>query len=113
MCVSIRNEGVRELAPPALSLSRVMEEDEASAAVLLLMSPGADPVPELNALLASQRVEGMSLVEVSLGLGQVTQAEAALEACCKNGNWILLSNLQLALNWLPRLEALLRFFSTL
>lgn len=26
----------------------------------------------------------------------------------RNGNWILLSNLQLALNWLPRLENLLR-----
>lgn len=87
-----------------------MEEDSGeSSAVLLLMSPGADPVPELNALLGSQRTTGMRLVEVSLGLGQVSQAEAALEACCKNGNWILLSNLQLALNWLPRLEALLRF----
>lgn len=26
----------------------------------------------------------------------------------RNGSWILLSNLQLALNWLPRLESLLR-----
>ena len=47
-------------------------------------------------------------MEISLGQGQVVQAEAALESACRTGNWILLSNLQLALNWLPRLDSILR-----
>lgn len=74
--------------------------------MLLLLSPGADPCPELKALSQASQSGGFS--EISLGQGQVNQAEAALQEACRNGSWILLSNLQLALNWLPRLEGFLR-----
>ncbi|XP_023246189.1 cytoplasmic dynein 2 heavy chain 1 [Copidosoma floridanum] len=99
--------GVRNLSPPAWTLKQVAEESE-SRPVLLLLSPGADPEPELRSLVANHVVPATGFAEVSLGQGHVAQAESALEAACKQGSWILLSNLQLALNWLPRLEALLR-----
>ncbi|XP_015119188.1 cytoplasmic dynein 2 heavy chain 1 [Diachasma alloeum] len=97
--------GVRDLAPPPWSLEKISEKGQRP--VLLLLSPGADPGPELRALVSRFKLpEGF--IEVSLGQGQVGQAEAALERVCRNGGWLLLSNLQLALNWLPRLESLLR-----
>ncbi|XP_063978818.1 cytoplasmic dynein 2 heavy chain 1 [Diachasmimorpha longicaudata] len=97
--------GVRDLAPPPWSLEKIAERGQRP--VLLLLSPGADPGPELRALGAKLKLpEGF--IEVSLGQGQVGQAEAALERVCRKGGWVLLSNLQLALNWLPRLESLLR-----
>ncbi|XP_076646917.1 dynein cytoplasmic heavy chain beethoven [Halictus rubicundus] len=99
--------GVKELAPPPWSLRKVAEE-QASYPVLLLLSPGADPGSELRGLANNQVASATGFAEVSLGQGQVAQAEVALESACRNGNWILLSNLHLALNWLPRLESLLR-----
>ncbi|XP_017764042.1 PREDICTED: cytoplasmic dynein 2 heavy chain 1 [Eufriesea mexicana] len=99
--------GVKELAPPHLSLRKIAEH-ESTYPVLLLLSPGADPGSELRALANNQVASATGFVEVSLGQGQVAQAELALENACRNGNWILLSNLHLALNWLPRLESLLR-----
>ncbi|XP_031838829.2 dynein cytoplasmic heavy chain beethoven isoform X1 [Nomia melanderi] len=99
--------GVKELAPPPWSLRNVAEE-VASYPVLLLLSPGADPGSELQALASNQIASATGFTEVSLGQGQVAQAELALESACRNGSWILLSNLHLALNWLPRLESLLR-----
>uniref|UniRef100_A0ABD2XKY5 Dynein heavy chain, cytoplasmic n=1 Tax=Trichogramma kaykai TaxID=54128 RepID=A0ABD2XKY5_9HYME len=102
--------GVKSLTPPAWTLKRIAEENTACRPVLLLLSPGADPEPELRALVASVTREagGGGFAEVSLSQGHVGQAEAALESACKNGSWILLSNLQLAKSWLPRLDALLR-----
>ncbi|XP_046488904.1 cytoplasmic dynein 2 heavy chain 1 [Neodiprion pinetum] len=94
--------GVRDIAPPALSLG---EGDWEDCPVLLLLSPGADPGPELRSLAVNA---GTTFVEVSMGQGQLKQAELALEVACREGGWVLLSNLQLALNWLPRLESLLR-----
>ncbi|XP_029665147.1 cytoplasmic dynein 2 heavy chain 1 [Formica exsecta] len=98
--------GVKDLAPPVWTLNTIAQEKERSYPVLLLLSPGTDPGPELNVLAAKYASAGFT--EVSLGQGHVTQAESALEAACRKGGWILLSNLQLALNWLPRLESLLR-----
>ncbi|XP_071561821.1 cytoplasmic dynein 2 heavy chain 1 [Temnothorax nylanderi] len=98
--------GVKDLAPPLWTLSTVAQEKAGTYPVLLLLSPGTDPGPELSVLAEKHTSAGFT--EVSLGQGHVTQAELALEAACRNGGWILLSNLQLALNWLPRLESLLR-----
>ena len=67
--------GVRDLAPPAWTLKKIAEESN-SYPILLLLSPGADPGPELNAL-------ATGFTEVSLGQGQVAQAEVALEAACR------------------------------
>ncbi|KAI4495703.1 hypothetical protein M0802_008538 [Mischocyttarus mexicanus] len=97
---AISQLGVRDLSPPTWTLQKI-SENEGSSPILLLLSPGADPSPELKSL-------SKGFTEVSLGQGQVAQAELALETACKNGSWVLLSNLQLALTWLPRLESLLR-----
>ncbi|CAK9809936.1 Cytoplasmic dynein 2 heavy chain 1 [Anthophora quadrimaculata] len=99
--------GVKDLAPPHWSL-RIVAEHETTYPVLLMLSPGADPGSELRALANNQVTSATGFVEVSLGQGQVAQAELALESACRDGSWILLSNLHLALNWLPRLESLLR-----
>ncbi|XP_023289902.1 cytoplasmic dynein 2 heavy chain 1 [Orussus abietinus] len=99
--------GTRDIGPPSWSLGKIAE-DPGSHPVLLLLSPGADPGPELRGLAASRGVPVPGFSEVSLSRGQVAQAEAALETACRNGDWLLLSNLQLAPTWLPHLEALLR-----
>ncbi|XP_011502016.1 PREDICTED: cytoplasmic dynein 2 heavy chain 1 [Ceratosolen solmsi marchali] len=99
--------GVRNLTPPSWTLKQIAEENERRP-VLLLLSPGADPAPELNNLVANKVLAASGFTEIALGQGHVAQAESALEVACKQGSWILLSNLQLALNWLPRLEVILR-----
>ncbi|XP_047369553.1 cytoplasmic dynein 2 heavy chain 1 isoform X1 [Vespa velutina] len=105
---AISQLGVRDLAPPAWTLKKIAENEGSTMPILLLLSPGTDPGPELKSLAINRIKSSTIFTEVSLGQGQVIQAELALEAACKNGSWVLLSNLQLALTWLPRLESLLR-----
>lgn len=60
--------------------------------MLMLLSPGADPGPELRGLVSRFKLpEGF--VEVSLGQGQVGQAETALERACRSDIDDLLINL--------------------
>ncbi|XP_024946848.1 cytoplasmic dynein 2 heavy chain 1 isoform X2 [Cephus cinctus] len=98
---------VRDVAPPSWSLAKIAEDCK-TRPILLLLSPGADPASELRAAAAGRTSSSIRFTEISLGQGQVAQAETALESACREGSWLLLSNLQLALNWLPRLEGLLR-----
>ena len=49
----------------------------------MLLSPGADPEPELRALISNRVVNTAGFTEVSLGQGHVAQAEAALETACR------------------------------
>lgn len=51
--------------------------------ILLLLSPGTDPGPELKSLAVNRGTSSVVFTEVSLGQGQVIQAELALETACK------------------------------
>lgn len=73
--------GVKNLAPPAWTLEAIAQNTK-ERHVLLLLSPGADPGPELRALaIHRQLTEGF--IEISLGQGQVKQAEEAIERACR------------------------------
>jgi len=74
-------KGVKDLAPPLWILSTIAQEKAGSYPVLLLLSPGTDPGPELSVLAEKHTSAGFT--EVSLGQGHVTQAELALEAACR------------------------------
>lgn len=74
--------GVKNLTPPSWTLKQIAEENE-KRPVLLLLSPGADPEPELSSLVANQMVTATGFTEVSLGQGHLAQAETALETACK------------------------------
>lgn len=74
--------GVRNLTPPSWTLNQIAKETTRKP-ILLLLSPGADPEPELSSLVANQMVSAHGFVEVSLGQGHVGQAESALEMACK------------------------------
>lgn len=65
------------------TLGAVAQEKDGSYPVLLLLSPGADPGPELSALATKHTSSSSGFAEVSLGQGHVTQAESALEAACR------------------------------
>lgn len=41
---------------------------------------------------------------VSLGQGQETVAEQAIDVAAKNGHWVVLQNIHLVKKWLPLLE---------
>eukprot|EP01105_Mastigella_eilhardi_P022238 TRINITY_DN5471_c0_g1_i1.p1 TRINITY_DN5471_c0_g1~~TRINITY_DN5471_c0_g1_i1.p1 ORF type:complete len:3987 (-),score=1077.90 TRINITY_DN5471_c0_g1_i1:1263-13184(-) len=93
------------LAPPALSLHRLYNDGDTSAGVptLLITTPGADPSQELEEL-AERVVASGNCTAIAMGQGQQDAALAAVRHARRDGTWVVLKNLHLAVSWLPALE---------
>ena len=96
--------GLKELSPATLDLKKLHSKDSmATEAILVVISPGADPSQEIQEL-AESVVGGDRLHEVAMGQGQATVALQSLRSCAMNGDWLCLKNLHLVTGWLPVLE---------
>jgi dynein heavy chain len=95
-------------------LAKSFEESSPACPVFFILSPGVDPVKEVEALGKTQGVtEDLgNFHNVSLGQGQEVIAEQKLDIAHKNGGWVMLENIHLVAKWLPVLEKKLDAMST-
>eukprot|EP00884_Botryococcus_braunii_P014223 jgi/Botrbrau1/22801/Bobra.0132s0126.1 len=84
-------------------MSEVVEDVGPCTPVLLLLSPGVDPAPKLEALAAVNGMAG-KLRSVALGQGQAERALAAVATAAREGWWLYLTNAHLMASFLPTLE---------
>lgn len=96
--------GLKEVSPATLNLKRLYSKDSlATEAILVVISPGADPSQEIQVL--AESVVGLERFhQVAMGQGQAIVALQALRTCALNGDWLCLKNLHLVTAWLPTLE---------
>lgn len=94
-------------------LAKSFEESSPSTPVFFILSPGVDPVKEVEAL---GKLQGVSedfgnFHNVSLGQGQEVIAEQKLDLAYAKGGWVMLENIHLVSKWLPVLEKKLETLS--
>ena len=65
------------------------------------MLPGTDPI---GILLNFAESKNKKLKHISLGQGQGSYAERAIEEATKTGDWVMLQNCHLFPSWMPKLE---------
>ena len=82
-----------------------------SAAIIIVISPGADPMTEIDAFSAARKVAVKSL---SLGRGQakkaidaIREAQTVPSKAGTMGTWVVLQNCHLAPSFMPQLDALI------
>ncbi|KAI8587105.1 dynein heavy chain and region D6 of dynein motor-domain-containing protein [Geranomyces variabilis] len=95
-------------------LSKSYDESGPATPIFFILSPGVDPVKEVE---AHGRTLGIgedagNYHYVSLGQGQEIIAEQKLEIAYKAGGWVMLENIHLVAKWLPVLEKKLEALST-
>ncbi|XP_035728185.1 dynein beta chain, ciliary-like [Vespa mandarinia] len=82
------------------------EEASPSTPIFFILSPGVNPLKDVEDL--GQRLkftsDNQNFHNVSLGQGQETVAEQAMDIAAKNGHWVILQNIHLVKKWLPLLE---------
>ncbi|XP_017490335.1 PREDICTED: dynein beta chain, ciliary-like, partial [Rhagoletis zephyria] len=92
------------------AFSEIFKEINASTPVLFILSPGINPVRDVE-LLGQQlgfRADNDTLINISLGQGQEQLAEdAIINALTNKHQWVVLQNIHLVVNWLPSLEKLI------
>ncbi|MEW5298927.1 MAG: hypothetical protein WDW36_001997 [Sanguina aurantia] len=95
---------VSSVAPPPFSLKTLLEgESSADVPILFITTPGADPSQELSEYAQSSKMMEQ-YHEVAMGQGQAEKALTLLRACAREGGWLVLKNVHLAVSWLPTLE---------
>ncbi|XP_037943923.1 dynein beta chain, ciliary-like [Teleopsis dalmanni] len=100
---------------PSFSFSDVLKETTAATPIFFILSPGVDPIRDVERL-GSQlgfSADTGTLVNISLGQGQEIIAERAISNALSNGNqWVVLQNIHLVVNWLPILEKQIECIAT-
>lgn len=118
MTYAVKNYIGAKLGNKYIDSSRVplttsFKESGPATPVFFILSPGVDPVKEVEALGRTMGVgeDHKNYHYVSLGQGQEIIAEQKLDLAYKNGGWVMLENIHLVAKWLPTLEKKLEILS--
>ncbi|KAM7121693.1 dynein axonemal heavy chain 11 [Molossus nigricans] len=105
--------GAKYVERTRLDLAKAFEESSPATPVFFILSPGVDALKDLETLgrRLGFTIDSGKFHNVSLGQGQETVAEMALEKASQEGHWVLLQNVHLVAKWLGTLEKLLERFS--
>ncbi|GET89825.1 dynein heavy chain, putative [Leishmania tarentolae] len=100
--IILRKLGLASLVP-VISLENTILNNSATSPILLMTSSGADPSMEIQDV-ATHLVGKERFVQVALGGGQTDNALLQIRRCAVQGDWLLLKNLHLVLDWASVLE---------
>ncbi|KAJ3096963.1 hypothetical protein HDU97_005410 [Phlyctochytrium planicorne] len=105
--------GTKYIDSTRIPLSKSYEEMKPATPIFFILSPGVDPVKEVEALGRTFGVteDNKNFHNVSLGQGQEIIAEQKLDLAYKEGGWVMLENIHLVAKWLPILEKKLEALS--
>lgn len=89
-----------------ISFSESYEESCASTPLFFMLSPGVDPLLDVERLGKKLHFSAdyNNFHNISLGQGQEPVAEAAIKQATKHGHWVILQNVHLVAKWLPHLD---------
>nr|CAB3238531.1 dynein beta chain, ciliary-like [Phallusia mammillata] len=111
MTYSLRNFieqqlGSKYVENRGIEFMKTFEESSKSIPLFFVLSPGVDPLKNVEALgkRLGYSADQDNFHSVSLGQGQEVVAEQALEVAAEKGHWVILQNVHLVAKWLPRLE---------
>lgn len=92
---------------PALSYKRVFAQSNEKSPVIFILSPGADPLADVQELATANGFVGSKFRSLSLGQNMEKEAEELITTALQRGHWAMLQNCDLLPEWLKELEKIL------
>ncbi|XP_067860662.1 dynein axonemal heavy chain 17-like [Heptranchias perlo] len=98
--------GAKYVEGRSMEFSKSYEESSPSIPIFFILSPGVDPLKDVEALgkKLGFTLNNGKFHNVSLGQGQEIVAEQALDKAAVNGHWVILQNIHLVAKWLGALD---------
>lgn len=112
-CFIENNLGERFIQVRQISFKKTFEETSSTTHTFFTLSPGVDPMRDIEklGLLKGFSFDSNNLYSISLGQGQEVVAENALDLASRLGGWVFLQNIHLVAKWLPTLEKKIEMIS--
>ncbi|MBN3282111.1 DYH17 protein, partial [Polyodon spathula] len=106
--------GAKYVEGRSVEFSKSYEESSSSTPMFFILSPGVDPLKDVEALgkKLGFTFDNGKFHNVSLGQGQEVVAENAMDAAAKKGHWVILQNIHLVAKWLSTLDKKVELYST-
>lgn len=79
-----------------LDLDKMVEESEPLTPLICFLSMGSDPSPSIE---SNGKKKGLEVKSISMGQGQEIHARRLVSAAITSGNWVLLQNCHLSLDF--------------
>ncbi|KAG8443036.1 hypothetical protein GDO86_011741 [Hymenochirus boettgeri] len=118
MTYAIRNFIEEKLGPKYIESTRpdfakFFEETSPATPVFFILSPGVNPLKDVEALgkKLGFTIDSGNFHNISLGQGQEKIAGEAMEKAAQKGHWVILQNVHLVSQWLGTLEKRLEQYS--
>lgn len=98
--------GTKYVEGRAIEFAKSYEETGPGTPVFFILSPGVDPLKDVEALgkKLGFTFDNNNFINISLGQGQEIVAEQAMDLGSKEGHWVVLQNVHLVAKWLSTLE---------
>lgn len=98
--------GPKYIEARQVDFSVSFQESSSTTPVFFVLSPGVDPLKDVEKLGKKKRfsTDNNNFYNVSLGQGQEVVAEACIDLAAKLGHWVILQNIHLVARWLPTLD---------
>ncbi|XP_058455827.1 dynein beta chain, ciliary-like isoform X2 [Malaya genurostris] len=98
--------GAKYVEARMVEFDKSFRETSSSTPVFFILSPGVDPLKDVEKLGKKMRysTDHGNFYNVSLGQGQEVVAEGAIDVASKEGHWVILQNIHLVAKWLSTLE---------
>eukprot|EP00397_Hematodinium_sp_SG-2012_P000029 GEMP01000029.1.p1 GENE.GEMP01000029.1~~GEMP01000029.1.p1 ORF type:complete len:4546 (+),score=1158.20 GEMP01000029.1:32-13639(+) len=93
--------------PPSLVYDKILAQSNEKSPIVFILSPGADPLADVQKLSEQLGYSGAKFKFVSLGQGMGPVAQSNIEIGCQRGHWVMLQNCHLLASWLRTLEKIL------
>ena len=93
---------------PSPNLKLVWQQSNKKSPIVFILSPGADPISEVETLAEQEGFGGNKFRHLSLGQNMEEEAELLIENSAQRGHWAMLQNCDLLPRWLPHLEKILQ-----
>ncbi|XP_071446269.1 dynein beta chain, ciliary-like [Hetaerina americana] len=105
--------GTKYVESQSIPFAKSYEETGPATPVFFILSPGVDPLKDVEALGKKMgfTFDNHNFHNVSLGQGQEIVAEEAMDISAVEGHWVIIQNIHLVKSWLPSLEKKLEQYS--
>ena len=98
------------LNPPSLDINQLIQHAPNTSPVLFICEGGLDPTIDIEQLAHKYHIN--KLHQIALGTGQTDLALLTLQQCIESGEWLLLKNCHLVIDWLSKLQHVISNMST-